>query len=113
MNKTLQNTLKVGAIIALMLSAGAVSAQTTTGNITKAANATLGSTGGAVRVIDNKGTIKYLQALNGLTTFTNTLPDGGVTTTWQLGGLLTEATNITTGGKEFKITLDSQVVHLF
>ena len=63
MKKTLQNTLKVGAAIALMLSAGAVSAQSTT-DVTKVAT--------AVRLIDNKGTIKYLQSNNGITQITNT-----------------------------------------
>jgi hypothetical protein len=89
-----------------MLSASIGFAQTTTGDIGKGPNTTLGANGGSVRVIDNKGTIKYLQSNNGLTTFTDTTPVGGVVTTWQLGGALTEDTNITTGDKEFKITLE-------
>jgi hypothetical protein len=92
---------------AVMLSASIGFAQTTTGNIGKSANTALGTNGGSVKVVDNKGTIKYLQSNNGLTTFTDTAPDGGVVTTWQLGGTLTDATNIATGVNEFKITLDA------
>jgi hypothetical protein len=99
MKKTLQNTLKVGAVIALMLSAGAVSAQRTTStgvteDFTKEASSALGASGGSVRVVDNKGTIKYLQSANGITTLTNVTPAGGITTTWQLGGELSNNTYI-------------------
>lgn len=79
------------------LAAGAVNAQTTTGNVGKKTNTALGTTGGSVRVIDNKGTKKFLQVENGLTSFTDTAPDGGIVTTWQLGGTLTADTTITTG----------------
>ncbi|MGB0198916.1 MAG: hypothetical protein ACPF80_02640 [Flavobacteriaceae bacterium] len=57
-----------------------------------------------VKVIDNKGTIKYLQSSNGITTLTNTTSDV-TTTTWQLGGSLDDDVNITTGLQEFKLTL--------
>lgn len=107
MKKTLQNTLKVGAAIALMLSAGAVRAQQKAGDITKAPNAAPTTVDGAVRVIDNKGTIKYLQSSNGITTYTNETPAGGVTTTWQLGGTLIDDTDIKSVGKDFSITLES------
>jgi hypothetical protein len=50
--------------------------------------------GGAIRVIDNKGTKKYLQVQNGITQVTNTAPDGGIVTTWQLGGQLVEDTDL-------------------
>tara|TARA_B110000238_G_scaffold137445_1_gene148128 strand:- start:36 stop:803 length:768 start_codon:yes stop_codon:yes gene_type:complete len=90
---------------AVMLSASIGFAQTTTGDITVGTNAGLGTSGTTVKVIDNKGTIKYLQSNNGITTFTNTTPSGGVVTTWQLGGTLTTDTNITTGAQEFKISL--------
>jgi hypothetical protein len=106
MKKTLQNTLKVGAVIALMLSAGAVSAQTITGDIAKAENANAGKVDGAVRVIDNKGTIKYLQSSNGITTLTNTT-NNVTTTTWQLGGTLASDTEINAATKDFKITLEA------
>ena len=45
--------------------------------------------GGHIRVIDNKGTIKYLTSYKmGLTQVTDSAPDGGIITTWQLGGQL-------------------------
>lgn len=105
---TINNRLKlVLTAAAFMLSIIMVNAQETATDITKKAAVTLGGTDGSVRVIDNKGTIKYLQTANGLTTFTDTAPDGGIVTTWQLGGTLISDTNITTGANEFKITLDS------
>ena len=61
--------------------------------------------GNTVKVIDNKGTIKYLQSSNGITTLTNTTTDV-TTTTWQLGGSLDDDVNITTGLQEFKLTLN-------
>ena len=96
--KMKNNYLKLGMMAAVMLSASIGFAQTTSGSIGKSANTTLGSAGGSVKVIDNKGTIKYLQSKNGLTTFTDLAPDGGVVTTWQLGGVLTDPTTITTDG---------------
>jgi hypothetical protein len=72
-------------------------AQTITGDITK--NPT-GALNGFVRVVDNKGTVKYLQAKNGITTLTNTTADV-TTTTWQLGGTLTDNTYIDVDGKVF------------
>lgn len=59
--------------------------------------------GGAVRLVDNKGTIKYLQVENGITQITKATTSG-VTTTWQLGGTLTDNTYITAGAnKEFAL----------
>lgn len=55
---------------------------------------------GSVRVIDNKGTIKYLQSQNGITMLTNTTADR-TTTTWQLGGTLTDNTYIDVDGNVF------------
>lgn len=54
-----------------------------------------------VKVIDNKGTVKYIQSMNGITQITST--DGGhqTTTTLQLGGTLLENTYIDLEGKEF------------
>ena len=108
MKKSTMNKLKtIGLGITLVMFSMQMSAQTTTGDLTPQGNANLGTTNTAVKVIDNKGTIKYLQVENGITSWTNTTPNGGVVTTWQLGGTLTSATNITTGANEFKITLDS------
>lgn len=101
------NYVKFGLALLTLLSVSIGNAQTTTGSIGKQAQAALGGATGFVKVIDNKGTIKYLQSANGITQFTDTAPDGGIVTTWQLGGTLTSDTNITTGANEFKITLDS------
>lgn len=58
----------------------------------------------AVKLIDNKGTIKYLQSTNGITTITAAAPDGtGVLHTWKLGGTLTETTIINTDGQIFDL----------
>jgi hypothetical protein len=62
---------------------------------------------GTVKLVDNKGTIKYLQTSNGLTTIVNTTADV-TTTTWQLGGQLTDNTYIDVNSKVFaldKLTL--------
>ncbi|WP_419213521.1 hypothetical protein ACNR9Q_05025 [Maribacter sp. X9] len=95
-------SLKTVALSIFMLTAIAVSAQQTTGDITKQTNINPGTTttGGAVRVIDNKGTIKYLQSQNGITMLSNTTSDV-TTTTWQLGGTLTDSTFIDVNGKLF------------
>ncbi len=79
-------------------------AQQTTGDVTKQADIVPGTTttAGAVRVIDNKGTIKYLQAKNGITLLSNTTADV-TTTTWQLGGTLTDSTYIDVNGKPFAL----------
>lgn len=85
------------------ITTGLMNAQQTTGDITKKNNASLGSTDTSVRVIDNKGTIKYLQVDNGLTSFTNNTPSGGVVTTWQLGGSLATNTYIDVDGNTFAL----------
>lgn len=87
------------AIFSMAMTANA---QTTSGNITKLANVAYGTggVGGAIKVIDNKGTVKYLQAQNGMTVFTNTTNDV-TTTTWQLGGTLTADTYIDVNGNKF------------
>ncbi len=96
---------KLGMIAVCMLSASALSAQTTDATDTgliKGAGA-----GESVRLIDNKGTIKYLQTNNGITSITSSTAGSATTTTLQLGGTLTSDTNIETGANEFKLTLDS------
>lgn len=55
----------------------------------------------SIRVIDNKGTIKYLQVANGITSLTNSSGANATTTTLQLGGTLTDNTYIDVNGKEF------------
>lgn len=54
-----------------------------------------------VKLVDNKGTIKYLQSNNGITTITSTSAGNQTTTTWQLGGELIENTSINLNSKEF------------
>ena len=81
----------------LMLFVSSLGLAQTTSDIAKGSN--------TVKVIDNKGTIKFLQSSNGITTLTNTTTDV-TTTTWQLGGSLDDDVNITTGAQEFKLTLN-------
>ena len=57
MKTSLQNKLKLVLVAVCMLSIGVASAQSTT-DVAKTTN--------AVRVIDNKGTIKYFQSNNGI-----------------------------------------------
>jgi hypothetical protein len=56
----------------------------------------------AVKVVDNKGTIKYFQSNNGITQIVNTTANK-TTTTWQLGGTLTDDTYIDVSGKAFAL----------
>jgi hypothetical protein len=100
------------ALVALALSFQAKAQNTTTTGagisnatvIQNAAVATVPVVDGAVRLVDNKGTIKYLQVKNGITALTNKSSDGrGVTTTWQLGGTLTDNTFINVDGKAFAL----------
>lgn len=87
---------------AIFSMATVVNAQQSTGDVTKQATIVNGTTttGGAIKVVDNKGTVKYLQVKNGLTSLTNTAADV-TTTTWQLGGQLTDDTYIDLSGKKF------------
>ena len=104
--KMKNNYLKLGMMAAVMLSASIGFAQTVPADAgTDAGIQKNGGDGASVRVIDNKGTIKYLQTNNGITSITSTAPNNTTTTTWQLGGTLTTDTNITTGDQEFKISL--------
>jgi len=107
-NKKMKNSLKLGIITLSMLAINVVSAQRTTStalgtDFGKQVNTALGTKDGSVKVIDNKGTIKYLQSKNGITMLTDKTPDGGVITTWQLGGALTDNTYIDAAGKTFAI----------
>ncbi|TMM56136.1 hypothetical protein FEE95_16035 [Maribacter algarum] len=99
-----QKLAKLGVFAIAMLTFGLANAQTTTGDIAKEADIVPGTTvlNGAVRVIDNKGTIKYLQSANGITMLSNTTDDV-TTTTWQLGGTLTNGTIIDVDGNVFAI----------
>ncbi|MDA9035707.1 hypothetical protein N9H73_01540 [Flavobacteriaceae bacterium] len=89
--KSMFSLLTMGLV--LFLGTSVASAQQTADftkqgdNLAAAATATNTS----VKLIDNKGTIKYLQVANGLTSFTNTT-NNKTLTTWQLGGTLTANT---------------------
>jgi len=89
------------AIFSMAITANAQRQSTAAGaDFVKSTNAAPGVKNGSVRVVDNKGTVKYLQTANGLTTITNTTNDV-TTTTWQLGGTLTDDTYIDVAGKVF------------
>lgn len=91
-----------GLCFAIGMSA-AVNAQTaSTTDVLKTAGKTNSGTAAPVRVVDNKGTVKYLQVNNGLTQIVNTTNEK-TTTTWQLGGTLTDDTYIDVAGKVFAL----------
>jgi len=102
--KMKNNYLKLGMMAAVMLSASIGFAQTDPANagtdtgIIKGAGA-----GESIKVIDNKGTIKYLQTNNGITSITSNFAGSGTTTTWQLGGILATATDIDLNGQVFSL----------
>jgi len=92
--------VKLG-VFALMLTVGnALQAQTTSGadDVAQA-----DADGVSVKLIDNKGTIKYLQSNNGITTITSTEAGNRTTTTWQLGGELSSNTYIDADGSVFSL----------
>jgi hypothetical protein len=90
-NNYFKNTLKLGMTAIFIMALGTANAQTTTGD------------GASVRVIDNKGTIKYLQTNNGITSITSTDLGNKTTTTWQLGGTLASNTDIDLAGNTFSL----------
>lgn len=78
-------------------------AQAQTTDATDAGLAKDAGDGVSVRLVDNKGTIKYLQTNNGITSITSTTPGSLTTTTWQLGGTLTDNTYIDVDGSAFAL----------
>jgi hypothetical protein len=97
----MKNNYVKGSILALiMMTATALQAQTTSGasNVAKT-----DADGVSVKLIDNKGTIKYMQSNNGITTLTSTEAGNKTTTTWQLGGSLIDDTYIDVEGKVFSL----------
>ena len=66
------------------------------------------SAGPSIKLIDNKGTIKYMQSNNGITTVTSSADGNKTTTTWQLGGTLIDATTITTTADTGTFTIDGE-----
>ncbi|PQJ73285.1 hypothetical protein [Polaribacter butkevichii] len=96
------NYLKLGVLGLMMMVGTAINAQTTDPTAATVLKDTPAD-GAVVRVIDNKGTIKYFQSNNGITTITSTTPGNLTTTTWQLGGTLTDNTYIDVDGKAFAL----------
>lgn len=102
------NYLKAGTIALMMIAGTALQAQTDPSTTDTAKQTEIsygtGQQNGSIRVIDNKGTIKYLQSNNGITTVSNTTANGDVTTTtWQLGGTLVSDTDIDLDGNVFSL----------
>ena len=96
--------LKLHLLGIMMLAGTAMHAQQITGDAGKTEDSGKSSVlNGTVRVIDNKGTKKFLQVKNGLTLLTDDTPDGGIVSTWQLGGTLTSDTYIDATGKNFSL----------
>ena len=104
MKNNFQNIFKLGALLVFSFVVSTLSAQQTTGDVVKETDIDPGTTttGGSVRVIDNKGTKKFLQVKNGLTIISNTTNDV-TTTTWQLGGELSDSTDIDLNGNAFAL----------
>jgi hypothetical protein len=94
----LKNTLKFSIAIVCIMAIGTTKAQTA-----GAGEAITTKTDTAIRLIDNKGTIKYLQSNNGITSITSTIGGSKTTTTFQLGGTLTDNTYIDASNKLFAI----------
>ena len=105
--------LKIGLALFAIMAVSIGNAQQTSGDnsldggtTTTGAYEKLGQSSvlnGTVRVIDNKGTKKYLQVKNGLTLLTDATPDGGIVSTFQLGGTLTDDTYIDATGAIFAL----------
>jgi hypothetical protein len=103
-------SLKLGFLGLLLFVFGAANAQRETsaaagtdfGGATT--DVTLGASNGSVKLVDSKGTVKYIQTKNGLTSLTDFAPgNGGVVTTFQLGGQLTDDTYIDRNAKVFAL----------
>lgn len=95
------NYVKLGIMALLIMAGTAIQAQTT--STTDAGLSKDAGDGVSIKVIDNKGTIKYLQTNNGITSITSTTAGSATTTTWQLGGTLTDDTYIDVNGNAFAL----------
>lgn len=99
-----QNFLKLGLALIAILTFSLGNAQQITGNVGKTEDVGRSTAlNGTIRVIDNKGTKKFLQVKNGITLLTDATPDGGIVSTWQLGGTLTDDTFIDASGAVFAL----------
>jgi len=98
MKKT--NLFKMAALTAVFALAGMfASAQTIP--TTDSATTRQYADGPSIKVIDNKGTVKYIQSNNGITSITSTLSGQQTVTTFQLGGTLEDSTYIDLAGNKF------------
>jgi hypothetical protein len=100
-NNYFKNTLKLGMTAIFIMALGTANAQTT-----DATNTDINKGAGSietVKLIDNKGTIKYLQSNNGITSITSTNTGSATTTTFQLGGTLVDNTTINVNGNVFAL----------
>lgn len=88
-----RNLFKLAALTAVF-ALGSMFANAQTTVTTDSATVRSHADGPVVKVIDNKGTVKYLQSNNGITTITSTVPGNQTTTTFQLGGTLDTNTYI-------------------
>ena len=103
-SKTMNTNYLKLAVLGLMMFAGsAINAQTTSANAGTANTTQANKAGETIKLIDNKGTIKYMQSNNGITTITSTAAGNKTTTTWQLGGTLVENTDIDLNGQTFSL----------
>lgn len=101
LTKMKSKIFKTAIIICAMSLGMSINAQTT-----DATASTLNKDAGdgvSVRVVDNKGTIRYLQTNNGITSITSTSSGNTTVTTWQLGGTLTDSTYIDVGNRIFSL----------
>ncbi len=93
-------------LITLVFGVGALHSQTTTAVAKQTeVDYTSGSVAldGSIKLIDNFGTVKFLQSSNGITSITNNSTTDITTTTLQLGGILTDNTYIDVDGNTFAI----------
>jgi hypothetical protein len=98
----MKNNYVKKSIFTLMMMAGlAIQAQSTSAS--EAGLEKGNGEGVSVKLIDNKGTIKYLQTNNGITSITSTTAGSATTTTWQLGGALSDDTYIDVDGNVFAL----------
>ena len=91
----------ISSLAVLVGSIGLMYAQTT--DASKASLTNGNGDGVSVKLVDNKGTIKYLQTNNGITSISSTTSGSTTTTTWQLGGSLTDNTYIDVEGNIFSL----------
>lgn len=99
-----QKFLKLGLAMMAIITFSLGNAQQITGDVGKTEDVGRSTAlNGTIRVIDNKGTKKFLQVKNGITLLTDATPDGGIVSTWQLGGTLTDDTFIDASGAIFAL----------